>query len=121
MSSADSAASDGRRPAQERVISTRSAQSRAERRSRPLNSRGSLRVWKSSSLVVIAMSMPSFPATSPNASCHPCSEEMAATGEESPRILVSSLLRYMGLSGTTIAPAFHPASSPITNCGTFCR
>ena len=64
----------------------------------------------------------SVPSTTPAAtSRYRLCRQTSTRAPESRSTASSSRARFIGLTGTTTPPAFHVATSPITNCGTFCR
>lgn len=82
--------------------------------------RGSSRVWKSRSDAVSTVRT----ALSRTASCrylvHAPPSQTRAAAPESRRTCPTSPDLYMGLSGTTTAPAFQAARTASTKCGVFC-
>ena len=95
----------------------------------PTHSIGSMAAktrWSSrarySSSDVVTTVVTSVPGTTPAAtSRYRLCRQTSTRAPESRSTASSSLARFIGLTGTTTPPAFHVASRPITNCGTFCR
>ena len=82
--------------------------------------RSSCRVWNSSGEVVNAIRTLVFGTTSP-AIDHRSSWETIAVASQSVRIVVSSRCRDIGLTETTMPPAFHVPTTTTRTCGMFCR
>ncbi len=80
----------------------------------------SSRVWKSSSQPVSTIRTGESAAVSRRYDSQARSEQISAATSPSRRTWATSPDLYIGLTGTTTAPAFHAPSTASTKCGEFC-
>lgn len=85
-----------------------------------MSTRASSRVWKSSSQAVSTIRTGDPAAVSRRYDSHARSVQISAATSPSRRTWVTSPDLYIGLTGTTIAPAFQAPSRAITKWGEFC-